>query len=283
MTETLIPPIEESRADLDRLDLRTRMFIDGAFRDAASGDRFVTENPATGRPITDVAQGGPADVDIAVAAARRAADDGRWSRLDPGARKRVLIAWADLIEANARELGLIETIDAGKPITDTVGLDMPETAACIRWHAEAADKLYGQVAPSPEGTIATITREPFGVVGAVIPWNYPAQMAAWKLGPALATGQHGRHQARLDDLAQPAADRASSAARPASPTGSSTSSPDRATPSARRSAATPTSIASRSRARPRSVGGSSTTRPIPTSSASCSSSAARARRSCSPT
>jgi gamma-glutamyl-gamma-aminobutyraldehyde dehydrogenase len=188
MTETRIPPIEESRADLDRLDLRTRMFIDGAFRDAASGERFVTENPATGRPITDVAQGGPADVDIAVAAARRAADDGRWSRLDPGARKRILIAWADLIEAHARELGLIETIDAGKPITDTVGLDMPETAACIRWHAEAADKLYGQVAPSPEGTIATITREPCGVVGAVVPWNYPAQMAAWKLGPALATG-----------------------------------------------------------------------------------------------
>ena len=124
------------------------------------GGRFVTENPATGRPITEVAKGGPADVDIAVAAARRAADDGRWSRLNPGDRKRILIRWADLIEANARELGIIETIDAGKPITDTVGLDMPETAACIRWHAEATDKLYGQVAPSPEGTIATITREP---------------------------------------------------------------------------------------------------------------------------
>ena len=164
------------------------MFVDGAFRDAVGGGRYVTENPATGQPITEVAQGGPADVDIAVAVARKAADDGRWSRLDPGARKRILIDWANLIESHARELGLIETIDAGKPITDTVGLDMPETAACIRWHAEAADKLYGQVAPSPEGTIATITREPCGVVGAVIPWNYPAQMAAWKLGPALATG-----------------------------------------------------------------------------------------------
>jgi gamma-glutamyl-gamma-aminobutyraldehyde dehydrogenase len=127
-------------------------------------------------------------VDEAVAAARRAADDGRWSRLSPGDRKRVLIRWADLIEANARELGIIETLDAGKPITDTVGLDMPETAACIRWHAEATDKLYGQVAPAPEGVVATITREPVGVVAAVIPWNYPAQMAAWKLGPALATG-----------------------------------------------------------------------------------------------
>ena len=188
MTETLIPGIDEARAEIERLRLRTQLFIDGEFRDAAGGERFTTENPATGRPIAEVAQGGPADVDTAVAAARRAADDGRWSRLNPGDRKRILVRWADLIEANGRELGIIETIDAGKPITDTVGLDMPETAACIRWHAEAIDKLYGQVAPSPEGTVATITREPVGVVGAVIPWNYPAQMAAWKLGPALATG-----------------------------------------------------------------------------------------------
>ncbi|MEO5965262.1 MAG: aldehyde dehydrogenase, partial [Candidatus Limnocylindrales bacterium] len=167
---------------------RTQLFIDGAFRDAAGGGRFTTENPATGRSIAEVAKGGVADVDAAVAVARRAADDGRWSRVSPGDRKRILVRWADLVDANARELGLIETIDAGKPITDTVGMDMPETANCIRWHAEATDKLYGQVAPSPEGTVATITREPVGVVAGVIPWNYPAQMAAWKLGPALATG-----------------------------------------------------------------------------------------------
>ena len=97
---------------------------------------------------------------------------------------------------------------------------MPETAACIRWHAEATDKLYGQVAPSPEGTVATITREPVGVVGAVIPWNYPAQMAAWKLGPGARDRQHGRHQARLDDLAQPAADRGAGRRGRASPTAS---------------------------------------------------------------
>ena len=188
MTETLIPRTEEARAEIDALRLRTRLFIDGEFRDAVGGGRFVTENPATGLPITEVAEGAAADVDVAVAAARRAADDGRWSRLNPGERKRILVRWADLIDANARELGLIETIDAGKPISDTVGLDMPDTAACIRWHAEAADTVYGQVAPSPEGTVATIVREPVGVVGAVIPWNYPALMAAWKLGPALATG-----------------------------------------------------------------------------------------------
>ncbi len=188
MTDTLIPAAGEAKAEIARLALRTQLFIDGEFRDAAGGDRFTSVNPATGQPIAEVAKGGPADVDAAVAAARRAADDGRWSRLDPAARKRILVDWANRIEADARELGLIETIDAGKPISDTVGLDIPETATCIRWHAEAADKLYGQVAPSPEGTVATITREPVGVVGAVIPWNYPAQMAAWKLGPALATG-----------------------------------------------------------------------------------------------
>ena len=188
VAEPAIPSLAESRSAAADLRPRTRLFIDGAFRDAAAGGRYTTENPATGRPLAQVAQGGPADVDIAVSAARRAADDGRWSRVSPGDRKRILVRWADLIEQNGAEIGLIETLDAGKPITDTVGLDVPETATCIRWHAEATDKLYGQVAPSPEGTVATITREPCGVVGAVIPWNYPAQMAAWKLGPALATG-----------------------------------------------------------------------------------------------
>jgi len=188
MIDAVVPGVGRARDEIARLRLRTQPFIGGAFRDVIGGGRYVTENPATGQPIAEVAQGGPADVDAAVAEARRAAGDGRWSRMSPGDRKRILIRWADLIDGHARELGLIETIDAGKPISDTVDLDMPETAACIRWHAEAADKLYGQVAPSPEGTVATITREPVGVVGAVIPWNYPAQMAAWKLGPALATG-----------------------------------------------------------------------------------------------
>lgn len=188
MTDTMVPPADELASAVAGLQFRTQAFIDGAFRDAATGRRFVSENPATGRPIAEVAECGPDDIDAAVAAARRAADDGRWSRLGPGDRKRILLRWADLIDADARDLGLTETLDAGKPVSDTIDTDVPETAGCIRWHAEAADKLYGQVAPSPEGTVATITREPVGVVGAVIPWNYPAQMAAWKLGPALATG-----------------------------------------------------------------------------------------------
>ena len=188
MTDTLIPTRDASLAAIASLSLRTRLFIDGGFRDAQGGGRFTTENPATGKPIAEVAEGGPQDVDLAVAAARRAADDGRWSRLSPADRKRLLIAWADRIDAHREELALIETIDSGKPIADTVSFDIGETANCIRWHAEAIDKLYGQVAPAPEGIVATITHEPLGVVGAVIPWNYPALMAAWKMGPALATG-----------------------------------------------------------------------------------------------
>ncbi len=188
MTETLIPDRAESLAAIPSLPLRTQLFIDGVFVDARAGRRFTTENPATGRAIAELAQGGPEDVDLAVAAARRAADDGRWSRLNPGDRKRLLVAWADLIAAHNRELALVETLDSGKPIGDTATVDIIETANCIRWHAEATDKLYGQVAPAPEGIVATITREPVGVVGAVIPWNYPALMAAWKMGPALATG-----------------------------------------------------------------------------------------------
>lgn len=188
MTDTLIPDRETSLAAVPSLPLRTRLYIDGSFRDARRGGRFTSENPATGQPIAEIAQGGPEDVDLAVAAARRAADDGRWSRLDPGARKRLLIGWADLIDAHRDELALVETIDSGKPIADTMAVDIAETAACIRWHAEATDKVYGQTAPAPEGVVATVTREPVGVVGAVIPWNYPALMAAWKMGPALATG-----------------------------------------------------------------------------------------------
>ncbi len=188
MTDTLVPNRADSLAAIPSLPLRTRLYIDGAFTDARGGGRFATENPATGQRIAEVAEGGPEDVDIAVAAARRAADDGRWSRMNPGDRKAVLIRWADLIAAHNRELALVETLDSGKPISDTATVDIIETANCIRWHAEAVDKLYGQVAPAPEGIVATITREPVGVVGAVIPWNYPALMAAWKMGPALATG-----------------------------------------------------------------------------------------------
>ncbi|MBA2700319.1 MAG: aldehyde dehydrogenase, partial [Chloroflexi bacterium] len=167
---------------------RTQAFIGGRFVDALDGRTYVTENPATGQPLAEIAQADRADVDRAVAAARAAADGGTWSDMHPGDRKRILIRFADLIDDHTEELALTESLDAGKPLSDTRSLDLPETAGCIRWHAEAIDKLYDQVAPVGPGKVAMIVREPIGVVGAIVPWNYPAQMAAWKLGPALATG-----------------------------------------------------------------------------------------------
>ncbi len=207
MTDTLIPELDEATVEVSRLDLRTRMFIDGRFRDAIDGRRYVTENPATGRPIAEVAEGGPADVDAAVAVARAAADDGRWSRMSPGDRKRILIRWADLIESNARELGLIETIDAGKPIVDTVGLDMPETATCIRWHAEASDKLYGEVAPSPAGHGRHHHPRAVRRRGRGHPVELPGPDGRVEAGPGPGDRQHGRDEAGVHDVAQPAAHR----------------------------------------------------------------------------
>ncbi len=166
--------------------LRTRAFIGGDFVDAISGRTYAVENPATGATIAEVAEGAAADVDRAVEAARRAAP--AWAATSPADRKKLLIRFADLIDAHAEELARIETLDVGKPISDTRSLDIPDSAATIRWHAEATDKLYDQVAPTGPGAVAMIVREPLGVVGAIVPWNYPLQMAAWKLGPILATG-----------------------------------------------------------------------------------------------
>ena len=172
----------------DAIQFRTSAWIDGAFVAAQDGRTYTSENPATGAPLVEVALCGAADVDRAVAAARRSFETGVWSDLSPSERKRTLLRFADLIDANREELAITETLDSGKPIVDVRALDIPDTAATIRWHAEAIDKLYGQVAPTGPSAVAMIVREPAGVVGAVIPWNYPALMAAWKLGPALATG-----------------------------------------------------------------------------------------------
>ena len=173
---------------VDGLQFRTSAWIDGEFVAARDGRTYVTENPATGKPLAEVASCGPADVDAAVAAARRSFNAGVWADLSPTERKKILIRFADLIDAHADELAVTETLDAGKPISDVRALDIPDTAATIRWHAEVVDKLYDEVAPTGPGAVAMVVREPSGVVGAVIPWNYPAQMAAWKLGPVLATG-----------------------------------------------------------------------------------------------
>jgi acyl-CoA reductase-like NAD-dependent aldehyde dehydrogenase len=123
-----------------------------------------------------------------VTAARASFERGDWSGRSPGARKRVLLRFAELIDGAREELALLETLDMGKPIRDSLKVDVPSTARCIRWYAEAIDKIYGEIAPTAPDTLALITREPVGVVGAVVPWNFPMVMAAWKIGPVLAAG-----------------------------------------------------------------------------------------------
>ncbi|MCL6698604.1 aldehyde dehydrogenase [Sphingomonas sp. NSE70-1] len=163
-------------------------FIDGRFRSAQSDETLVTINPATGQPIASIAACGAADVDAAVASARKAFEDGRWSRRSPKDRKLVLQRFADLLDEHREELALLETLEVGKPISDTRSVDIPKAAYMIRWYAEAIDKQYGDVAPTGPTALALTTREPLGVVAAIIPWNFPLYLAAYKLGPALATG-----------------------------------------------------------------------------------------------
>ncbi len=177
--------IREAAANIS---FRTQSFIDGRFVDAAGGKTFATENPATGKELARVAECDDEDVNRAVDASRRAFESGIWSRIAPAKRKAVLLRLAELIESNSKEIALLDSLEAGKPIKDCIEIDVPETVTCFRWHAEVADKLYDQVAPTDTDHLGLIIREPIGVVGAVIPWNFPALMAAWKLAPALASG-----------------------------------------------------------------------------------------------
>jgi acyl-CoA reductase-like NAD-dependent aldehyde dehydrogenase len=169
-------------------NLRTHAFIDGRFVASANGETLPVRNPATGALLAEVAACGAQDVDRAVSAARRAFEDGRWRRQHPRERKRILLRLAELIDAHLDELSLLETLNIGKPIRDTRSLDIPKSANLIRWYAESIDKLYGEVAPTGDNALAYISREPLGVIGAVIPWNFPLYLAAYKLGPALASG-----------------------------------------------------------------------------------------------
>lgn len=170
------------------LKIDGRALIDGRRVWAASGATFDDISPVDGRLLGAVARCDAADVDIAVAAARAAFEDRRWAGLAPAARKRVLIKFADLIVAHGEELALLETIDMGKPIKYSRSVDVPAAANCIRWYGEAVDKIYDEIAPTPETSLALITREPVGVVAAIVPWNYPMIMASWKIAPALAVG-----------------------------------------------------------------------------------------------
>ena len=179
---------DDWKARAAALRLRTDCWIDGRFVPSADGSRFPTVNPATGAVLADVARGGSADIDRAVASARRAFEDGRWSRLAPAARKDVLLRLAALIRENVAELALLDTLDMGKPIRDSSTIDAPGSAHFFQWHAEAIDKLSDEIAPTGGRDLAMVRRVPLGVIGAVVPWNFPLDMATWKLAPALAMG-----------------------------------------------------------------------------------------------
>ena len=188
MATTNKPAPIDWRARAAELQFDGRALIGGQRVAAASGETFDCISPIDGRVLTKVARGRGADIDAAVASARQAFDDGRWSGKPPAARKKVLQRFSELILGAKEELALLETLDMGKPIQYSLAVDVGATARCIAWYAEAIDKIYDEIAPTGNNALALITREPMGVIGAVVPWNYPMIMAAWKLGPALATG-----------------------------------------------------------------------------------------------
>ncbi len=170
------------------LSFRSRAFIDGKFIDAASGRTFASVNPATREVLAQVAECDEEDVNRAVAAGRRAFEDGRWSRMAPGDRKAVMLKLADLIRENLEEMALLDSLDMGKLVTDAATIDAPGSAHFFQWYAEAIDKIYDEVAPTGPGDLALVSRVPLGVVGAVTPWNFPLDMATWKAAAALAAG-----------------------------------------------------------------------------------------------
>jgi acyl-CoA reductase-like NAD-dependent aldehyde dehydrogenase len=179
---------EDWQAKAKSLDIHAKMVINGQRVDAASGDTFASISPIDGRHLADVPKGGQEDVDRAVKVARHAFEDGRWSAQPPMKRKLVLRRFADLIRAHRDELALLETLDMGKPICDSTSIDVRAVANCFDWYGEAIDKVYDEIAPTGHNVVAMVTKEPLGVVAAVVPWNFPMLMAAWKVAPALATG-----------------------------------------------------------------------------------------------
>jgi len=170
------------------LQPRGEAVINGRHVAALDGASFPCLSPIDGRQLALVAAGDTRDIDAAVAVARASFERCDWSGQSPAARKRVLQKFAALIEAAIEELALLETLDMGKPIRDALQVDVPATARCIRWYGEAIDKIYGEIAPTSKDALALISREPVGVVGAIVPWNFPMIMAAWKIGPILAAG-----------------------------------------------------------------------------------------------
>jgi gamma-glutamyl-gamma-aminobutyraldehyde dehydrogenase len=170
------------------IDVRSKALIDGEFVDASSGETFECVNPATEELLAAVASCDSIDIDKAVSSARAAFAAGSWSLAAPAERKLVLRRFAELLLEHRDELALLVSLEMGKPIRDSVGIELPLAASVMEWQAEAIDKAYGEVAPTGPGDVALITREPLGVVGAIVPWNFPVNLAISRIAPALAAG-----------------------------------------------------------------------------------------------
>ncbi|MFN0217481.1 MAG: aldehyde dehydrogenase [Hyphomicrobium sp.] len=162
--------------------------IDGKLQPSLTGKTFDNVTPRNGRVLNAVAECDEADIDLAVKAARRAFEDGRWRKMHYRAKKAVLFKLAELMERDVEQLALLESLDVGKPITNALRGDVPQSSKCLRYYAEALDKVYGEVGPETEDRLSIAVHEPLGVIGAIVPWNFPLLMAMWKIAPALAMG-----------------------------------------------------------------------------------------------
>lgn len=183
-----VPNLTQCQEIAESLVFQAKAVIDGRLADSMAGETFITENPATGKKLAEVACCDERDVDLAVRAARRSFEDGCWSGRSPAERKKILSRFADLILTCGDELAVMESLDSGKPVYDTFQVDIPETAECFRWHGEAADKLTDEITATDPDHVSLVVREPMGVIGAILPWNFPILMAGWKLAPILASG-----------------------------------------------------------------------------------------------
>ncbi len=172
----------------EQLQINGLAFTNGEYTSSASGETFDCVTPTDGSKLGDIASCDLADANQAVTVAREVFNSGVWSSKSPRSRKEILLRFASLMEEHAEELALLETLDMGKPITSSFGSDIPSSINCIRWCAEAVDKIYDEVAPTADHELGLVTREAVGVVAAIVPWNFPLSMACWKLGPSLATG-----------------------------------------------------------------------------------------------
>jgi len=178
----------QSIAERELAAVQTKFFIDGDYRDAVDGARFDTINPANLESIASVSAANEKDVDVAVAAARKAFRSGSWRGMAPRERMEVLYRYTQLIDDNAEQLAVLDTLDMGKPISDMLNVDIPSVITTIQFMAEYIDKIEGTVTNTDSDIMHYVLREPIGVVGAISPWNYPLLMAVWKVAPALAAG-----------------------------------------------------------------------------------------------